>query len=39
VIGRVGKNPGFLKKPAQWVLGFLGFFVFFIGIFAQKREF
>ncbi len=31
--GRVGKNPGFLKNPAQWVFlfffGFFGFFGFF----------
>jgi hypothetical protein len=31
--GRLGKNPGLKKNPAQWVfwgfLGFLGFFEFF----------
>jgi hypothetical protein len=42
---RVGKNPGFKKKPAQWVfwvfLGFLGFLVFlgFLGFFAQTTGF
>jgi brefeldin A-inhibited guanine nucleotide-exchange protein len=35
-LGRVGKNPGFKKKPAQWFF-FVVFLVFFI--FAQKREF
>ncbi len=33
--GKVGKNPGFKKKPAQWIcfvfcLGFLRFFGFFV---------
>jgi hypothetical protein len=32
--GRVGKNPGFKKKPAQRV-----FFFWFFHIIAQKREF
>jgi hypothetical protein len=40
---RVGKNPGFFKNPAQCFFGgfmvFLGFFCFFLNIFAQKREF
>jgi hypothetical protein len=35
--GRVGKNPGLKKKPAQWVfLFFLGFFGFF-KIYLPKR--
>jgi hypothetical protein len=39
--GRVGKNPGLKKKPAQWF--FFCFFLslvfgFFLYIFAQKRE-
>jgi hypothetical protein len=44
-VGRVGKNPGFKKKPAQcfFFLVFLVFWVFclfwFFYIFAQKREF
>ncbi len=44
--GRVWKNPGLKKKPAQWVFWvfwffFVCFFVFcvFFYIFAQKREF
>jgi hypothetical protein len=39
--GRVGKNPGFLKKiPAQWFFfGFFGFFGFFWVFFAQTRGF
>jgi hypothetical protein len=42
--GRVGKNPGLKKKPAQWFLGGFLFFCFLcvilvFYIFAQKREF
>jgi hypothetical protein len=32
------KKPGF-KKTTQWVFVFLGFFILFFYIFAQKREF
>jgi hypothetical protein len=44
VCSRVGKNPGFKKKPAQWVFPsgffwvFKGFFGFF-GFFVQTRGF
>ncbi len=42
LLGRVGKNPGFFKNPAQWVffwflLGFFLFFLFFF-IYLPRRE-
>ncbi len=36
--GRVGKNPGFLKKPAQWVFWVSCFFLFFYILYLPRRE-
>jgi hypothetical protein len=37
--GRVGKNPGFKKTPAQWVFVFLGFFLGLLYFCPEERVF